>query len=234
MKTKKRISDSGAIIIIDLPITIEKATSIKKELILQLNASNSVNGREVLIINEIEEIDNLKQMVYTLEPTIENTLFLYPGKSAQFIRSLKFSCNYKAENVFAKRIWIPATEPKVMVGNIYSKQFIDSQIKQIIVVDDVISSGATISLLYKRNAWKYPNAVWHTVVLLSRKEQISHFEHVLSCYQIEDVDGRKPPINSLSTLLDNPEIISNYLKRNFINAQKLENYFKEFKYSLTN
>jgi hypoxanthine phosphoribosyltransferase len=92
---------------------------------------------------------------------------------------------------------------------------INPEIENVVVVDDVISSGTTVTLVRERNSWKFPRATWYAAVPVTRKEKIPNFKKIFSCEVVRDIAGKKVPINSLSTLIENPEIRQDYFARNF-------------------
>ncbi len=159
-------------------------------------------------------ITELQEAVFgQLDLKQESTLFLYPGESAQRVKSLGFNGHLPSQEVFAKRIWYPESEPVVLVHSL--GWGIHPGIKNVVVIDDVISSGTTIALVRERNSWKFPRATWYAAAPVTRKEKIPNFKKIFSCKVVRDINGKKVPINSLSTLIDNPAVRQSYFARNF-------------------
>lgn len=184
---------------------------------------------EITLLDEKELVQALheKFLAKSFEP--ENTIFIYPGESARRIKTLGFSQEFESFFVPAKRIWVPGTDPIVTVGGVATKNFLLLRIKDVVVVDDVLSSGATLSLLWERNAWLFPRATWHAYVPVTRKVKLVNYASITyGVFVPPDEKGRKPPINSLSTFLENQEILENYLSRNF--NSKLQD---QIRYALT-
>jgi hypothetical protein len=194
--------------------------------------SHTQNNFQIKMFNAEYEIKKLENLIfYYIDFKRENTVFIYPGESARYIAQLQpfeyydFDGEYQKIYVHAKRLWYPGNDPVVSVGIIPSKQNIDTNVETVIVVDDVISSGKTMALLQERNSWKYPRAKWYATALFSRKEKLPKYEKLLCSVYVPDINGKKPPINSLSTLVKNNEIQTSYLERNFKPSDVIK-YFK--------
>lgn len=170
--------------------------------------------QQVQFLDEKAIIAELQESVFRqLELKQESTLFIYPGESAQRVKSLGFNGHFLSQEVFAKRIWSPGSEPVVLVHQM--GWGINSEIENVVVVDDVISSGTTVALVRERNNWKFPRAIWYAAVPVTRKEKLPSFKKIFSCKVVKDINGKKIPINSLSTLIADPAVRQNYFARNF-------------------
>jgi len=219
MKTKTKVSDAGAVIIIDWPQSTGD-TSLIDEITSLFKQQQTKSGLPIYLLSEKKEISHIKELLYeTLSFHANDTLFIYPGESARYIKDLGFSLDYEEQAISAKRFWIPNNDPVVLVGRT-EPDAIDCSVENIIVVDDVISSGTTMSKVYKNNCWKYPKARWYAVTPFSRKERLANYKDVFCSFVIEDVNNKKPPINSLSTLIKSPEMRATYLERNFVDSKK--------------
>ena len=171
-------------------------------------------GAGVKFLNEATLIAELKKIVFgQLELNSTETLFLYPGESARRLKDMGFSQGFISQELFAKRIWTPGSEPVILVHSM--PWGIYSELQNIVVVDDVISSGTTLALVRERNAWKFPRAIWYGAAPVTRKEKLKGFKKIFSCLLVKEVSGRKVPINSLSTLLNDCEVRKSYFARNF-------------------
>ena len=170
--------------------------------------------QQVQFLDESAMIVELQKVVFRqLDLKQESALFIYPGESARRVRSLGFNGHFPWQEVFAKRIWFPGSDPVVLVHSM--GWGIRPEIENVVVVDDVISSGATIALVRARNGWKFPRATWYAAVPVTRKEKISNYKKIFSCLMVRDVGGKKVPINSLSTLIADPAVRQSYFARNF-------------------
>ena len=180
---------------------------------------------DVELLNENFLVENLKNKLQSQKFNPRETLFIYPGKSAWRIRNLGFSEEFSSVFVPAKRIWIPGENPIITVGELVGKMLFLG-IKNVVVVDDVLSSGVTISTLFERNAWRFPEAQWHAYIPITRKIKLPNYTNIIfEVFVPTDEHGRKPPINSLSTLLEDETVLKNYLSRNFkIEIQKQIQY----------
>lgn len=176
------------------------------------------NNGQIQLFNESALVAELKESVFKqLSLNYHDTVFLYPGESARRISKTGFSEGFTSEFLFAKRTWIPGNDPMVTVETMKWGLYLG--IKSVVVVDDVISSGITVQLARERNNWKFPGASWYAVVPVSRKNKLSNFKQIFSCVYVEQgIDGKKIPINSLSTLLENQWIRQNYFNRNFVSS----------------
>lgn len=150
--------------------------------------------------------------------TDPSTLVVFPGNGASIVRRYVPKGWLHAWNwigVDAKRIWIPGEDPQTVVGRIADRMMLG--IKTIIIMDDVISSGATIRRIKELNEPWIPGAVWDAWAWVRQKSaNTKGFSRVNSTEWVGTFQ-RKTPINSLTTLLENPEIARSYAERNFSN-----------------
>lgn len=85
-----------------------------------------------------------------------------------------------------------------------------TSIRNIVVIDDVISTGITLKTLYERNHLYYPNASWHAFTLVSRLQKVKHYKSVSTpC----SVSGKFTPINTFSKLVEDKVMGKEYVKR---------------------
>jgi len=158
-----------------------------------------------------QELDKL------LEKELDNagTLIVFPGSGAQYPRKKLKTDGIPNQTVFAKRLWIPGKNPICLAGDIQFQGYLNLETKKIVVIDDVISSGGTISALHKRNSWRFPLATWVAATWVSQvlPKDLKGFERILSACQVVKGSGLKSAINSLSTLRANKDLRSNYALR---------------------
>jgi len=102
----------------------------------------------------------------------------------------------------------------------------DLRTRLIIVVDDVISSGQTMYKLYRNNEWRFPRAEWIGVTWFSQalcmksSSGVKGYNSVFASFLVEGVSGKKVPINSLSTLREQPAIAESYANRHYADVKK--------------
>ncbi len=149
------------------------------------------------------------------------TILVLPGNGAsivkKYIKNLdKFWLNCWPNKFYpvAKRIWEPRRDPRVCVERITSKRMILG-VKNIVIVDDVVSSGLTIKLLREINLPWIPNAKWSALTWIAQKKlRKKSYLEVFATREVGTTSLRVP-INSLSTLIEIPWIASEYARRNF-------------------
>jgi len=156
-----------------------------------------------------------------------STIIILPGNGAsivkKYINKTRVSWLNQWPWVFspqAKRIWIPGENPQVFVSRINSSQMLIG-FKNVVVLDDVISSGATIRNLRQINEPWIPGTNWQAITWI--KQESASTKGFSKTFAIKTVGTRerKVPINSLSTLIDCREIAKSYAQRNFGNKAEL-------------
>lgn len=159
----------------------------------------------------------------------QSTLIVLPGNGASIVKTYINKMNpswlKRWPGIFsphAKRVWVPGENPQTFVERIAPNQMLLG-IDNVVVVDDVISSGSTIRHLRRVNDPWIPGAKWTAITwLMQRSASTKGF---LTVKAVETVGtGRKVPINSLSTLVECREIVESYARRNFGN--KAEAFLK--------
>lgn len=129
-----------------------------------------------------------------------------------------FTTHTKWEVPVHAKTWERGEQTQVTTSGIDWPFYVDPYITDIVAVDDVISTGKTLTLIRERNACRFPCAKWHALVWLTRKEKLSGFTSITAacCIKCEE-GGIKPPINSLSTLLADKELSEAYAKKHQVN-----------------
>lgn len=218
MKISKSICTEGLVILDDRTIPkgretvlVEIARKARKELTVCCSVDLAMF------------LDNL--FAEYLLPVVSNkkTLCVFPGNGGQEVkRFCQFSEQKGSTVVPARRLWFPGSNPVVSVGEVVMPMMICPDIEVVVVIDDVISSGQTIDLVRKRNSWKFPRAEWYAGCWITRGKVISGYKDIFAgCSVINSVNpAKKPPINSLSTLLDDAKIREDYAGRNFGEAKR--------------
>ncbi|MBI2427149.1 MAG: phosphoribosyltransferase [Candidatus Kerfeldbacteria bacterium] len=153
----------------------------------------------------------------------QSTLLVFPGNGANVVRGYLPQewlerCKWRA--VEAKRIWEPGQPPRAIVGRISPQRL--GSMRCVIIVDDVISSGATIrEIMHVNDPW-IPNAKWYAFSWIRQTSAFTkRFDGVYSAWEPVGTNTMKVPINSLSTLLAHPELADSYARRNFADPAPL-------------
>ena len=208
---KEEVVTDGRVILLDEPLSENERRAVCE--------LETADGQEIVLLEDIRLATELEKI---LEPlAAPGTLFVFPGNGANFPRRFSSICQRAlCVSVHAKRFWVPGEDPEVSVGLICPECFLLLGIKNVVVVDDVISSGRTMRDLYKKNAWRIPGARWRTCAwvsqLLPSGGSIRGYHDVSTACLVRKVKGtQKVPINSLSTLRKNPEIATSYARRHF-------------------
>lgn len=146
-----------------------------------------------------------------------STLIVLPGNGASILQGYLPSSwldKWRWLKVYAKRYWIPGEDPRIVVNRIYSQKMLLG-IKDVVILDDVISSGKTCKSLRVLNEPWIPGAHWHAVTWLMQES--SSTKGFSSTFAVKKFGTKKAkaPINSLSTLLQKREIAVSYSRRNF-------------------
>lgn len=153
------------------------------------------------------------------------TLLVFPGNGSNLVKKEINKLNsdwlspwpYKSY-ISAKRFWEPGQNPVANVGNIGDGVYVGLQ--QVIVIDDVVSSGETCSKVYQRNNMYTPGAKWLSMCWVSQKSvRLKNFSSLMAVEFVGE-EGKRAPINSLSTLVTNQDICRSYSERNFLNRAK--------------
>jgi len=150
------------------------------------------------------------------------TLLIFPGNGSNLVKNEINELRpgwlepwpYKSY-ISAKRFWAPGKNPVAHVGNIGDGVYIG--LKQVIIIDDVVSSGETCSKVYQRNNMYTPGAKWLSMCWVSQKSaRLKNFSSLMALEFVGE-ENKRAPINSLSTLVINQEICRTYSERNFPN-----------------
>jgi hypothetical protein len=150
------------------------------------------------------------------------TLLVFPGNGSNLVKKEinKLNSNWLSlwpykSYISAKRFWEPGQNPVANVGNIGDGVYVG--LKQVIVIDDVVSSGETCSKVYHRNNMYTPGAKWLSMCWVSQKSaRLKNFSSLMAV-EFAGEKNKRAAINSLSTLIINQEICRSYSERNFLN-----------------
>lgn len=179
-------------------------------------------------LQEFGEIICGRQMTQEIEKWNEwknfspaTTLIVFPGNGANIVRGFinaKWLRTWRTASATAKRTWIPGEPPHAIAGRLFPDRFVLG-VKDIIIIDDVVSSGETAKKLRIVNAPWIPAARWHAVMwVMQRAASLRGFDSHYAAIEVGE-PNRKDPVNSLSTLVENVEIAESYARRNFPNPE---------------
>ena len=231
---KASLYTEGRIIIVD--------QEIPQEIEEKLSSLATKNGTETLLLKPQEIAGNLdallkKELSEIISP--KGTLFVFPGRGGTEVKALsELHRVYPQTEVFAKRFWKPGSKPAVAVGTITPPAGIRRRkIKRIVVPDDVISSGETLHKLYEKNFSRFKTGcVWiggSWFAQVPRMKQTSSgvkgYQKIITAVIVKGPQGKKVPLNSLSTLILDPQVSQSYTKRHFHNPRDFLNLLKKTK-----
>lgn len=190
----------------------------------ELEKLETIDGQELLFLKDQELAISLEKTLKDIVETEPSTLLVFPGNGSNYPRKLSRVCQEfpSTTSVEAKRFWVPGEDPAVIAGIILPNIFVITNVKTIVVVDDVISSGLTMRKLLQGNGWRFPAAKWIGVVWISQtpsmkaKSGVNGYERIVTgCVVSKKSGGGKVAINSLSTFRQNSEIAECYARRHF-------------------
>jgi len=211
----KYLYTEGRIILVDVPLD----PSVREK----LSRLETIDGKELVFLDTKQLAEDLEKFLEDLVKNEKDILFVFPGNGSNYPKATSKICKEATGvEVSAKRTWTPGSDPFVMVGTITPEIFLHRFVKTIVVVDDVISSGKTMQKLYTNNEWRFPPIVkWIGTTWLSQVPQmkavsgVNGYSRTIAACVVEGPNKRRVPINSLSTLREQPDIAENYAKRHF-------------------
>lgn len=207
-------------LLVDEPLSVEKRQ--------QIQGLEWVDGQPIQFIEDVELSRELDVILGNELNGMKNTLLVFPGNGACYPRQqLASIAGFPSCEVYAERRWVPGTDPIISAGVILPELFISTDVKKIIVVDDVISSGGTMLALHRVNAWKFPAAEWVAVAWVTQKLRsrpasgLRGFARTLRGCEVRKENGLKAAVNSLSTLRAKSELAQSYASRHLaVGSQK--------------
>lgn len=213
---KKPLNFSNEIITDDLVILIDEALLGKTR--FDLKKLKTTTNKGLIFLDDKILAYNLENILNNLTKNETDILFVFPGNGSNYPRKLSKICGkYPSTSVKAKRIWEPGTDPVTIVDIILPEMFLIINVKTIVIVDDVISSGSTMRKLYQKNYWRFPQAKWIGASWVSQNLEngIKGYEYLETSCVVKKINKGKVPINSLSTLRSDLEIARSYAERHF-------------------
>lgn len=222
LTSSKEIITDGRIILVDEPLSIQRRLDLEK--------LTTIDKKELIFLEDNLLSVDLEKILKKIVENKRNILFVFPGNGSNYPRKLsQIYTDYLYVGVKAKRIWQPGTDPVVFVDIIMPEMFLITDVKTIIVVDDVISSGLTLRKLYQKNSWRFTQAKWIGTSWLCQNLQngIKGYEYLETACIVKKTSSGKVPINSLSTLRNNLEIATSYARRHFKEPELFLKFLKE-------
>jgi len=218
----KEIITNGRIILVDEPLSTKTRLGLEK--------LTTIDEKELIFLDGSQLAIDLEEIIKEIVKNERNILFVFPGNGSNYPRKLsQIYTDYSYVGVKAKRIWQPGTDPVVFVDIIMPEMFLITDVKTIIVVDDVISSGLTLRKLYQKNSWRFTQAKWIGTSWLCQNLQngIKGYDHLETACIVKKTSLGKVPINSLSTLRNNLEIATSYARRHLKEPELFLKFLKE-------
>ena len=223
----------------EIPVTLQSIVLIDHMADGQRNALDTlfpdhlfVKIEQTMLENDLAASFNAK----SFDPV--TTLLVFVGQSS---RELKHRLSSKIDLSKFETVYVPAKrryEPvelsagresysiRVEVGTIERKNvYLDTDIKNIVVFDDVVSTGSTLKVLCEKNAPLYPNAAWSAFTLVSRLEKVKGYQAVYSAGFVKE---KFTPINTFSKLVEDEAVREKYLLKHFWRQSHGDNVLSEY------
>lgn len=193
----------------------------------KLRALKTIGEQDLILLLANDLAVALEKFLENVVVAREDVLFVFPGNGSNWPKKFSKVCqqNFGA-SVYAKRFWTPGNDPVATAGLIMPEVFMNLKVKTIVVVDDVISSGKTMNNLWQNNAWRFPRAKWIGAAWLAQVPQmransgVKGYDQIFASLVLKGSNQRKVPINSLSTLIEQPAIAQNYAQRHFARPEE--------------
>lgn len=149
------------------------------------------------------------------------TIIILPGNGSVGIFDELLSKHQMVRQIRikAKRYWEPGANPIAYAQRVFPNGMLLG-VSDIVILDDVISSGITCQTIRRINEPWIPNAKWHALTLVC--QQATRLKGFHSQFAITRVgsQNRKTPIISLSTLIFNETVRDIFLSRNYALADR--------------
>jgi len=211
---KRSLTTDGRIILLDEPLAQEVQNDLK--------SLKTADGQELLFLEDSQFVTDTEAILAGVLRENDNALLVFPGNGSNYPRKLSHICQESGgASVYAKRFWEPGIDPVVTAGIILPDIFLITNIKTVVVVDDVISSGLTMQKLHQNNAWRFTRAKWVGVSWVAQipqmkaKSGVNGYERITVVCVVGKTNGARVPINSISTLRQDREIATSYAERHF-------------------
>ncbi len=150
------------------------------------------------------------------------TRIVFPGNGARDVEQRLGSgwlSRWTVDKIAATRFWWPGATPGAVVGQMLPMDAFDFTTTDVIIIDDVISSGTSMRRVRDRNDVWMPNARWHALAWVKQRAcKLRGFASVHAGAEV-GFRNKRVPINSLSTLLEEKKVLCSCAERNFRNAE---------------
>lgn len=212
---KQSLTTDGRVILLD--------ESLSQKVQEELKSLETKDGQELLFLEDSQLAIDTEKILSDIILQGLKTLLVFPGNGSNYPRKLSRICQESnCVSVFASRFWIPGSDPLVMTGAIMSDKFLIMDVESVLVVDDVISSGLTMTNIRKNNVWRFTRAKWTGVSWVAQipqmraKSGVNGYDQVFTGCVVGKTNGARVPVNSISTLRKNREIALSYAERHFL------------------
>lgn len=222
----RHITTSANIIIADIPVD-----DAVREALCTIELVSGINP---VVLDSIELTTGLLQLLEPVDIALR-TLYVFPGDGASHVQSLLRPPFLPAAPVTAKRWWSPGDDPFVYAAEIMPQRFLAPEFRRLVVIDDVISSGQTMERLWERSAWKFPRACWVGACWVAQVPRtrclsgVRGYESIRAAVVVEGPSGKRVPINSLSTLVEDVDIAESYMSRHCRRPEQLATILKQLR-----
>ena len=209
---KQSLITDGRIILLDELL----APEVQQE----LKSLKTSDGYELLFLEDTQLAVGLEEILKGIVEKEPDTLLVFPGKGSNYPRRLSRVCKEfpTTTGVYAKRFWMPGTDPVVITETICPDIFMITTVKTVVVIDDVISSGLTMCKLHQQNALRFPAAKWVGVAWMAQitqvraKSGVKGYDYVSVTCVVGKTNQGRTPVNSLSTLRHDSTIAESYAR----------------------
>jgi len=152
----------------------------------------------------------------TLNP--ETTIVVVPGNGASItahdlFNQLPQHWYLRVVRIAAKRCWNPGSEPWAVASPIFPGRMLLG-IRDVVVIDDVVASGATVRKIYDLNRPWIPGARWHALTWLAQRSTSLPGEVSLVAAAHCGNFVKREPIASVSTLTTDSGVLESFAQRN--------------------
>lgn len=154
----------------------------------------------------------------------EKTVLAVPGNGGRHIADellfhLPKKWRARVTYFFAKRVWNPGQEPWAAVNRIFPNRMVLG-VKDVVLIDNVVSSGVSVQKIHALNKPWIPGAHWHALTWLAQRSANVPAEVDLVAAAMCGNRMRREPIASASTLIYDDKVLESFTARNFSGREK--------------
>ncbi len=177
----------------------------------------------VVVLNADECTERIRDWDRWSKLPRATTVVVFPGNGARDVRARlgqEWLAGWQVMEVWAKRFWWPGSFPVSVVGPLPLASIFDFRTTDVVIIDDVISSGGTVNHIRAQNMICMTKVQgWHAVTWVKQRAcRLPGFASVFAGVEVGEAT-RRAPVNSLSTLIEEVEIAESYARRNFSNPE---------------